>query len=517
MFYVINLERRVDRKKLIIDKWERLGMESPLIFCTGVDGTKVTDKCMINNKYRFYTKEYNNNFDRNPRTLSVIYSHLEVINRIANGEMDYGVIFEDDISFKDSFKDDWESMLPSMEKMCNEDIFDIIYLGCGDTLPSVGDVYVNNIKYNYFGNPKGVKKSQYVHMFDCFGAFSYCVSKKSARRLLDIAFFDNIRDPFHIWLKNSITSQKRYVTVPLLTYHPLDVEDSDPLGIICDRGGLQNNLPRGGVYNICFLIPVGDGILLYECVKCILDNAKYPDNIMFAFYSSFDMEGNKKLHNIRELCRGYGSYVCSMRGKIKSITELHHIYNNIWKCYFRCGKFFAIWNDSSRIVTKDWDEKFLNMYKLLGDPRMGCFYLSGSLIVQSDYIKFNNALVTRDFLLEMGCVSPIANFNGFINMVAGLCNIINCVRNVKMELGVSDNSPREDKYLYNILYDSVHTKYFVEKAVGFIKKKSFYRACGVWSKVPTKFSKLLVLGNPNNYEWTAIFQTPGPKGLTAIG
>lgn len=113
--YIINLKRRPDRKKIMIDKLEKIGLRN-YEFINAVDGlkpkiSKVFDELKAKNKTRILNYGH----------FGCILSHIKVIKKAIANNYNRVMILEDDIEFPDDF----------IDRIFNIDVpeFDILYLG----------------------------------------------------------------------------------------------------------------------------------------------------------------------------------------------------------------------------------------------------------------------------------------------------------------------------------------------------------------------------------------------------
>ena len=507
MFYVINLERRNDRKEMFEKRWGGIGIDSKFEFVKALDGTKneIMCKALVD---RISVKI--NRYDSNPRIVGCIYSHLKVWEKIANGEHPYGIVLEDDVLFSDNFNDHWGILSNKLDFLVKKDIFDIIYLGCGDILPihtnpptrslleSQEKSHVKKIKYGCIGHPRD--NSAYI--FDWFGAFSYCLSRESARRLLDIACRYPINNAIDVWLKENIKSKKRFVSVPLMTYHPpydLNIYDSDTWGV-----GIPYNIMEKkdciNKYSICFLIPTyGRSETLLKTVESIIDNSKYKNNLFFAFYHIFkDDKTINTIQTIRKLCKTNDCTICVMSGPANNRIKLHEIYNSLWRCYFKACKFFSVWDDHTTISTPNWDVNLYNSYDALQKPSIACFQFS-----KDGRTQFKNPILTENFINNIGYISPLPCIEGYINFISSLSSVTVFLSTIKTDnLEVKkDTTPEIQKYLYDILHNSALTKDIINDDIIKLKKYPYYTMCGAWANFPKDWSVSQIIGNPKLYNF----------------
>lgn len=244
--YVINLQRRPDRLLRFQDFYSKYGPSLPLTIFEAIDGsnqnqfTRVPESII---KSISDTNDYNNK----PSIRATAMSHMMIWKEIAESDIDYALIFEDDCYFRpdnnllpdisgSSMKNKWNKVIE--EYQSNLDRREcILYFGVGDLLPintcppseslliaQESNHIIGPQSKKYFGKPNF--NSPYV--FSWLGCSSYVISKKTAKFLLAIANKQPLKFAIDAWLKNLIVVNilDAYLTVPLFTYTPC-VLDSD--------------------------------------------------------------------------------------------------------------------------------------------------------------------------------------------------------------------------------------------------------------------------------------------------
>jgi GR25 family glycosyltransferase involved in LPS biosynthesis len=223
--YVINLKKRKDRLDRFMLLWNSEFSKFPLTVIEAITPDTISKSPYISED----TSEYFNNI----AIRATIESHVNTWTIIANSESMGGLVFEDDVLLSHYFKS-FENYLTELKKL---DKNSIVYLGTGDFLPihtkppsdsmlraqeKVHAIPIIGLKY--FGRIN--MKSSYV--FDWLGAFSYFISKDTAKFLLELAKNKPINKAVDVWLKENVES--KYVTIPLMMWHPsisADNYDSD--------------------------------------------------------------------------------------------------------------------------------------------------------------------------------------------------------------------------------------------------------------------------------------------------
>lgn len=232
--YVINLKRRNDR----LDKFKKYyNFKIPLTVVEAVDGlTELVDNKHISND----SNEYQNNLC----IKATIASHVKVWTLIANGTSEYGLVFEDDVLFSHYC----ESFDPKELKYLDKN--SIVYLGTGDLLPILtnppSESMLRAQERSHAIKVAGLRNfgrinMKSIYVFDWLGAFSYLISKDTAKNLLILAERSPISKAVDVWLKENLFS--KYVHIPLLTWHPnlsADNYDSD----ITPKNPVLTNVPN---------------------------------------------------------------------------------------------------------------------------------------------------------------------------------------------------------------------------------------------------------------------------------
>lgn len=248
--FVLNLERRPDRLERFKKFYTDFGPDLPLdVFCA-VDGSKQEQISRVPSSIidcASSTNDYNNK----PSIKFTLYSHMMIWLEIANGDLDYGMIFEDDCFFRSdndklpdissgSLKTKWNEIISDYSKEL-EKPKSILYFGVGDLLPihtvppSESILIAQESNHvlkphtsKYYGRPNF--KSPYTYSW--IGCSSYVVSKITAKYLLAIAKKYPLECAIDAWIKRLYehTFIDIYYTIPLFTYTPeiLDSNTSFP-------------------------------------------------------------------------------------------------------------------------------------------------------------------------------------------------------------------------------------------------------------------------------------------------
>jgi glycosyl transferase family 25 len=182
--FVINLKRRIDRKKYVLDNYVHTDIYNLNIIDAfdGKDIDKNSEK-MIKIKNDFLEKiNYNriniieykyltiNEFTFGE--LGLFVSNLYIWKKIVDENIKNAIIFEDDCIFSNIFEEKMKKIikeLPSDYKIC--------YFGgkmCKDHIDDINLYYSENLRIKKEHNP--------------FGTFSYIISKDGATSLLNFAY-----------------------------------------------------------------------------------------------------------------------------------------------------------------------------------------------------------------------------------------------------------------------------------------------------------------------------------------
>jgi GR25 family glycosyltransferase involved in LPS biosynthesis len=503
--YVINLERRSDRKESMINRFELFAPRLPLHFFKAIDGT---DK-LPESKFLQYINN-NNDFENNPRIIATILSHLSCIEQVANGVEPYGFIFEDDLLFREDalFRRNFKSFEIELKKLMEDHLkknkFPIIYAGVGDVLPihleipsesllrAVEKSHVSEIIFKYFGKPRTDKKSPYV--FDWLGAFSYIIPKFTAQKLLETLSFGMITNAFDVFLKNFVDNNSqfiRYFTAPLLTYHPVyntNIHDSDTLGIAMPMNANANvssgtSVHASSTKEISFIIPTYyRHESLQRTVESIIDNANGGCRLKFIIcYHPEDLDTKLVISELRN---------CYSHITIISVTttetrlELHKIYNSaLGLC--KESDYVAVWDDDTVLITDNWVEKLLMYSKIILHDCPNA--IASFQFKFRDEFTINNFMLTKRLVSLIDEISPCANVRDYLKYVTYLSKINIYTRDILIEKIKSDSdiSRVVDHELINKLFmNNSLVKDSINNLITKIVNDPYYKACGIWIKFP---------------------------------
>ena len=243
---------------------------------------------------------------------------------------------------------------------------------------------------------------------------------------------------------------------------------------------------------------------LKEVVNSIIENAKYPDNVLFAIWvSNTDEESIKVIDELRDL---YETQICMIKGTNKTKKFIHENYNMLWKCYFKVADFICVWTDRSKMVTKNWDTILYNYYESYNKPKFACFQIKSnnnlncdSLNIKNDYnnnMDFSCPIITKETLINMNMISSSCNIFQFLKYVFYISKIVIPIfeiKNIKLE---SKHSNREfTEYVNSNFYNCCVTKNNIENSILSIIKDKYYTPIGLWVDVPEYWESSKIIEN----------------------
>ena len=172
--YVINLERRTDRK----EKMEQVLLEQNINdyeFFKAIDGRQLELTDEIYNLFK------NNDFGNRKGFIACALSHLSLLKQLVHSEEEYYIIMEDDITFCDNFKTE---LIKNILKIKNNKEIDFLYLGY-----HFKKKYEND-RFTYLNHLTQIDNHE---KYSICGNFGYIVTKLGARKLLDYIAINGIK------------------------------------------------------------------------------------------------------------------------------------------------------------------------------------------------------------------------------------------------------------------------------------------------------------------------------------
>lgn len=216
---------------------------------------------------------------------------------------------------------------------------------------------------------------------------------------------------------------------------------------------------------------------LQKSIDSLLSNAKYPNNLLFAFRIDYGDEETKQF--VYDLRRKLGGNVCVVSGPHKDKKELHIEYNNLWKCYFKIADFFIPWGDNKSMVTMGWDTQLFKYHEYYNNPSIVCYQLQTSL-----GCELFCPVLSQRLLYIIGNISESPDIFSYLKYICYISKIMIFVKTVKIVL----LDPKEE--LINEFYNSPLIKYIINKQILNITKDSMYKPCG------------LLISKPSNWDFT---------------
>ena len=170
MTYCINLERRKDRKEIMINKFKDNKLYE-YQFYKAIDG-----KLLESSEY-IYKLFLNNDFNYTKSVIGAALSHYNIWKLLVDSDYDFFIVYEDDIDFTDNYK-------YKLNYILNKINFDV----CDYTL--LGYIMFSHLhkKYKHIyddSNEENIKISKLNRELYIGSAFSYIITKKGATKILD--------------------------------------------------------------------------------------------------------------------------------------------------------------------------------------------------------------------------------------------------------------------------------------------------------------------------------------------
>jgi GR25 family glycosyltransferase involved in LPS biosynthesis len=199
--YCINLERRQDRKDYMIDLFDKEGIDV-YQFYKAIDGQQLKPSYFIYNLFR------NNDFAYRKGFIGCALSHYYIWKELIDSEYDFFIIYEDDITLTDNYKQKLDKVLRST------DFIECDYLLLGyhmfkDRRKEHKDIY-DVIKEDT--EICKLNRDLYIG-----SAFSYIITKTGASKILSYVDDNGIRHGFDYMVK-IIPNLNIYETQPHLCY-----------------------------------------------------------------------------------------------------------------------------------------------------------------------------------------------------------------------------------------------------------------------------------------------------------
>lgn len=211
-YYVINLERRKDRRHVIQQRLDKFNIHRAK-FVKAIDGhiqdlKPIFDNKLILNKYHNYIRR-----EFRKGEVGCYISHYNVWEMFKNSNADYGIVFEDDIVILDDFN----TKLPQILEQSLKIDWDILYIGrncikhyqekCAGEVAITDDI----------GIPKELG----------YGAFAYVINKKGVKKIMKHAFpAKDPTDDYFVRL-NKEGLIKAYVSKKdIVTYNTIGISDT---------------------------------------------------------------------------------------------------------------------------------------------------------------------------------------------------------------------------------------------------------------------------------------------------
>lgn len=193
--FCINLERRPDRKDVMIERFNKANLD--VEFVKAVDGRELAWTEELKHLFR------NNTYGSHRGVIGCALSHHNLWRQLANSNDDSYLIFEDDVTLADNFK---EKLSHAYAQVENND-FDILYFAFiiyNNKLDTMRDVIQSN---NY---PKVIP---FDTNFYGAGNGSYIITKSGAKKLLQYVEQNGFNVPCDS-IARLLPNVNRYSTIP---------------------------------------------------------------------------------------------------------------------------------------------------------------------------------------------------------------------------------------------------------------------------------------------------------------
>lgn len=212
--FVINLKRRPERWDNFVKNAEKAGIQHYVHFY-GIDGFNPT---VLNNN-RICLDQLNSG------EIGCFCSHALIWFEALKKDLDYVIIFEDDVMFVDNFVEEWSKTFATLPSD-----FDIVYLG-GRKKESTQKGYLEytlNQPSEYYY--KTAYKNYNERLIECnklyfMGAFAYCISKKFMKELCGYINNNLILKSLDLFIRihqNNYNSRAFFCN-PLLAYYDEEI------------------------------------------------------------------------------------------------------------------------------------------------------------------------------------------------------------------------------------------------------------------------------------------------------
>ena len=179
--FVINLERRRDRRQLISEQLTTFGMDFKFIKAVDFKEIDITDATRP-----FLSRLFRGFKETNPAPVAIFLSHKSIWQEIEDTGIPYALILEDDAGFVD-----WDSGILQV-KLENYKL-DMLRLGAGSLENSVTKKPLKISGIQILGRNLSFDQTA--------GACAYIVTKEGASKMLKCRKFYFPVDAFHAWNK----------------------------------------------------------------------------------------------------------------------------------------------------------------------------------------------------------------------------------------------------------------------------------------------------------------------------
>jgi len=214
--FVINLKRRPDRWQHFVEAAGSIGLADFRRF-EAIDGQileltpEIEALFEVKRPSQFVGRRVPRHHGFNAAIIGCALSHYSIWQQLVSNpnrtEDDYVMIFEDDVVFDRDFIKKWKSIEAAL---VTDKKWEMIYLGFHDDRGErYGDFQVHDGVYEFNGNPDTPRRHG-------GGSHAYCVRKRGAGLLVNLAHTLKIQQPIDHWLIDQFDVVCAYKTVPYL-------------------------------------------------------------------------------------------------------------------------------------------------------------------------------------------------------------------------------------------------------------------------------------------------------------
>ncbi|XP_078686961.1 procollagen galactosyltransferase 1-A-like isoform X1 [Branchiostoma floridae x Branchiostoma belcheri] len=184
--YVINLKRRPERRKRMVHTLKEIGLDFKLM--EAVDGLTL-NASVLKKMGVTVLPEYKDPWADRSMTMGEIgcfLSHYKIWEEMVEKNLDWVLVFEDDIRFEPFFKRRMYKMLNEIEEIRLD--WDLIYIGRKKVVPEQrpGLGYVGRKRMQLEGEHWVLGTTTMIHVTYSYWTLGYMITWRGAKKLLDV-------------------------------------------------------------------------------------------------------------------------------------------------------------------------------------------------------------------------------------------------------------------------------------------------------------------------------------------